>query len=1602
MRRSLGLTLATWLIIATAQPTAAIQRAERLIFDAKGGETPALNLIERRDDGLTLELTLPGLDLDELTADGERFQALSIPGGAMRGAAGTPGLPTWSRLLALPAGARASVRILSMKETSLAGYRLFPNQPEGAAAFTIDRAGYDGTASASEPEVLLGEPARIRHQDVLPLVFSPVGYDPASGELRVAHRVELEIQFDVGDRGRSEAPASLPESFDRMFQDVILGYERAAETEVGPGSYLMIHPDVASVLSTLQPLIEWRERQGYNVVVVSDAATGTSASDIKSYIQTAYDSYDPPLEHVCLVGDANGSYMINCWEENISGYGGEGDHYYTMLDGGDVLSDIHLGRLSISSIGDLATIVDKIVTYETDPPTDDAGWFTRAGLAGDPNTESGITTVYVNQWLKSHLLVHGYTQIDTLWTPSSISMRNTINQGLSAFGYRGWLGMSGMSTGAISSLGNGYKLPFAVVVTCGTGSFKSETNCRSEAFLRAPNGGGVGSIGTATTGTHTRYNNCYYHGVWDGAVNGSDHRLGVAHTRGKLELFGNYQISEPNTVEVWSVWNNLMGDPVTDMWMAYPATLTVNHPVSLAVGANAVALSVTSGGSPVAGARVALFKAGEIRSVGYTDANGDALLAIANYSAGDLSVTALMHNALPYRGSLSLGAAAIFASYAGSIIDDDLAGGSFGNGDQVINGAETIELPVALLNLGGTTAGGVTATLSSNDAFVTIIDGSESFGDIGPGATVWSAEDFDFSVAAETPDLHVLKFDLIASSGIQNWTSLIELTVQSADLAQEAYTWSGGGGSLDPGESGNLSVTLRNGGSIMAAGTTATLTSASPWITVTDGSGSFGDIGIGGAGENAGDPFVISIRPDCFRGHLAAFTLTADFGGAARDLVEFTLPVGVASSDDPLGPDAHGYYALDNTDTDYPLAPIYSWVEIDPNHGGGGTDVGLGDFGSEQDDTRILDLPFPFQYYGEIYDKISICSNGWVAMGSTSLLHYRNWAITNSGSPPAMIAPFWDNLFQSGSGRVYHWHDAAGHRYVVQWSRVGNEFDDSTENFEVILHDPAHVPTSTGDGIIDFQYATINNVDTVNGYATVGIQNADRDDGLLYTYWNAYPAAAAPLSAGRAIRFMPATALISGTLSGSVGNASNGGSPIGGALIRVQELGQSLVSQAGGEYAGSVQTGTWTVRAEHESFEPFVVSGVSIGEDEVTLLNFDLIDNLGPYIQDTIVPPNTDDPSGPYLIETSITDWSELGARNLHYSINGGEPLWMPLTEVDVGSGLHRAELPGYPLNTRIDFWIEAEDIAGNVGREPAGDDLYTFYIVPKVLVIDDDMESNLGWTIGGPYDDATGGIWTRVDPIGVWEGQTEVQPENDASADGTICFITGNAEDGQQGTDDVDGGKTTLTSPGFDLSNFVGARLSYRRWFTNDTGNNPGQDEWAVQVSDDGASWVDIERSNASDRSWALQSFELSNYIEMTSTVSIRFIASDYSPGSLVEAGVDEFRLSGFLNPDLTALPVDSTPVSLVLLPNLPNPFNPRTTLRFGLPTSGPVTLRIYDASGRLVNTVLDGEIYSAGFHALAWRGIDQSGRPVSSGVYFAHIHAGEFARSDKMVLLK
>ena len=102
------------------------------------------------------------------------------------------------------------------------------------------------------------------------------------------------------------------------------------------------------------------------------------------------------------------------------------------------------------------------------------------------------------------------------------------------------------------------------------------------------------------------------------------------------------------------------------------------------------------------------------------------------------------------------------------------------------------------------------------------------------------------------------------------------------------------------------------------------------------------------------------------------------------------------------------------------------------------------------------------------------------------------------------------------------------------------------------------------------------------------------------------------------------------------------------------------------------------------------------------------------------------------------------------------------------------------------------------------------------------------------------------------------------------------------------------------------------------------------------------------------------------------------------------------------TAAPEEAPPAVVTLAANHPNPFNPETAIRFGLPADAAVDLEIFDVAGRRVATLLVGEALPAGWHTVTWRGRDDAGRALASGVYLYRLRAGGQVRVNKMTLLK
>lgn len=120
--------------------------------------------------------------------------------------------------------------------------------------------------------------------------------------------------------------------------------------------------------------------------------------------------------------------------------------------------------------------------------------------------------------------------------------------------------------------------------------------------------------------------------------------------------------------------------------------------------------------------------------------------------------------------------------------------------------------------------------------------------------------------------------------------------------------------------------------------------------------------------------------------------------------------------------------------------------------------------------------------------------------------------------------------------------------------------------------------------------------------------------------------------------------------------------------------------------------------------------------------------------------------------------------------------------------------------------------------------------------------------------------------------------------------------------------------------------------------------------------------------------------------------------------ATTGDFTIEYLSKPDDEPIPhwVDAAVLTTRIEKPFPNPFNPNTTIRFALKETVPVELAIFDTGGRRVKTFYTGEMLARGIYTMPWDGRNESGFPVSSGIYFLRFIAGDYSRTDKLILLR
>ncbi|MCF7826135.1 MAG: hypothetical protein K9N29_05740 [Candidatus Marinimicrobia bacterium] len=1064
---------------------------------------PVLNM-KATPDGVEIMLDfshIPASQWAELLAHPEDIHAA---GYGYAGKTGDPVLPQFTELIPISSFNQPALSIIS-RESYLLGVNTLKATPPGhldtEAPLLIQNLGWNSSLLKQEFSVRAGEIMNMMGHIYLPVTIQPLSFDVRQKSINVPEKIVFQITgIRVGETG---SPGVLPTPLSIIPNGA--GYDQL-------GHYLIITPPLFEPY--LGYLVDWKRRKGHPVTIVSTTVAGTSPTAIKAYIQSAYDTWEDPPKYVLLIGDEDrgigGFYVYNPDNEALVT-----DHPYTLLDGEDTFPEAWVGRLSVDTVTELVTVIGKILSYESQPSLDDPNWFKRALLVATVN--AAISTQQTNNWVGRKLEENGFVQIDTAYYPmqSSLSfISGPINAGVGFVNYRGlgawdhWIGPYFFNSD-IDLLHNGHKLPILTSIVCGGGNFAASTDpVFGEKWLRAGTTtlprGAVAFIGPSEVHTHTQFNNVVDIALYSALFDLDMNELGPALWHAKLELWRNYYQSEflpfGQSADFYLSVYNILGDPGMAVWTDTPQILEVDYPDTLDQNDDHLTVVVTDEfGQGVPDAFVYLYNANN--AVGLqTSPSGAVVLPFIAGTETAVELTVTGRNLNPFLTSIPISNEEQVVGYHQWEIAPNglLAAGAVQSMD-----LKLFNYSSELLDL--------TLTLSSSSTNCIITDSSYVLESFAGGDSIDLNDIFSCAIAAQAHHGDLVDFEISVDTGteIMMWSKRFPIQAPDlhlADIMMEQNNFMAG-------DVISFYVNVENRGGVASPALTLVLLDQ-PLAWTSDSLGSLPSIPIDGDSQTQ-DNFTLVLSDQIFPGEVLSLKFLAEYAGRIDTMVG-EITVENISRFSPSLADAYGYRVYDETDVSYSLAPDYQWLEINPDAGGAGNHLPIHDEAEEEDATVQLALPFPVMYYGQIYENMTVCSNGWLALGQTPEVSFYNRVIPAAEGPVAMIAPFWDDLTTNPG--VVSYADL-GDKFVVEWSGMNHLQVYSNLNFQVILYNNQNYPTVSGDNQIKMQFKDYHDYDTFSNFSTTGIEAPDYSTGLQVSFNNIQDESVGSMYSGRALLF---------------------------------------------------------------------------------------------------------------------------------------------------------------------------------------------------------------------------------------------------------------------------------------------------------------------------------------------------------------------------------------------------------------------------------------------------------------------------------------------------
>ncbi len=359
----------------------------------------------------------------------------------------------------------------------------------------------------------------------------------------------------------------------------------------------------------------------------------------------------------------------------------------------------------------------------------------------------------------------------------------------------------------------------------------------------------------------------------------------------------------------------------------------------------------------------------------------------------------------------------------------------------------------------------------------------------------------------------------------------------------------------------------------------------------------------------------------------------------------------------------------------------------------------------------------------------------------------------------------------------------------------------------------------------------------------------------------------------------------------------------------------------------------------------------------------------------------------PVQITATITDNIGIDSVWVEYEINHAPFSSFPMTTSggNIFNGSFNFSEGQVTAGDTVSYRIWARDLSSNQNVKTSPDESSFFHFpittdTGYVTVFYDDFTSGAGnWTIAN-----NGGTC-------LWEIQGPSYPNE------YTLPVTSSGNVMAADADDCGSGGSLLSdlilTTGVDVS-FDSVRLE----FDSDWNNYVSSDTAIVYVSAGAGIWHRILTYSADFRNTHVK-LDVTSQLRGSNQAKVRF--RSIQPGYDWWWAIDNVKLSVRGPRVLDANIYQNTPKIFALEQNYPNPFNPATTIRYQIPASEKVSLKIYNTLGQEVRTLVNAK-QNAGAYSIQWDGKDTQGRAVSSGIYIYRLKAGSNVKSQKMMLIR